>query len=200
MNNSPRRRFWVTITNTFGAFGYFFGFLEWFWVIMLYFSVIQSLARFVAPTTQQQVQQAPSLSFVLPGPVETAVIAITTVLMVALSIYVLIKIPSSIVKTGRKMVQNTSQQAAPLVIRTQHKKDTKKTRLRITAKLIVVGKLLIVALPIIATLLSCLLDKQSIDYTIAVTISCGLATFSMVSFVLQYTLAKLFRVPLQKVW
>lgn len=89
---------------------------------------------------------------------------------------------------------------APIVIKVQHKKDTKKLHARLTSKLILAIKLLLVVIPIALTAASGLLEKQSIDYPIAIVVGCGLAGFSVAFFAFQYVLAGLLRVKMPGLW
>lgn len=188
------------VANFFGALGYFFGFLQWFWVVLLYFSVIQSVTLFVSPSADKPVTPPPIPAFTLPNSVEMIIVGITVVVMVAVTIYALIKIPMSIVKTSNKVVHKTAQTMTPIVIKAQHKKDTKKLRIKLTVRLILMLKLLLVIVPIGLTAASIWLDKQSVDYSIALVIGCGLACVSAIFFVLQYTVAGTLRVKLRELW
>lgn len=200
MKQKPEHSFKKTFTNAFGALGYFFGFLEWFWAIMLYFSVLKAFTLFVSPSADQSVEQHPAMAFTPPSPVEGVIITVITVVMVLVSIYVLIKMPSTVVKTSSKMVRKTTDSMAPLVIKAQHVPDTKKARAKLTAKLMVGVKLLLVIMPLGLTAGSGLLEKQSVDYSIAMVVGCTLAIISLFFFVIQYTVAALFRLKLFQIW
>lgn len=184
------------ITNSFGSLGYFFCFLQWFWVIMLYFSVIQSVTLFVTPTADKQIEQTPDFTFTLLGPLDAVIVAIVTGIMIVITIYVLIKIPISIVKNSNKVVRKTTETMAPIVIKSQHKKDTKKNRAMITPKLALIMKLLLVIIPIALTTTSGLLEKPSIDYSIAMIVGCGLACLSVMFFAIQYVSAGLLHIKI----
>jgi hypothetical protein len=200
MEQNVRRNAKRSVANFFGAFGYFFGFLQWFWVVMLYFSVIQSVTLFVMPKASDHIEQPHVLAFTLPNSVEVVILVITVAIMLSVMLYVLIKIPMSIVKTGNKVVHKTAETMTPMVLRTQHKQETKKFRDMITSKLILAIKLLLILIPIALTVSSGLLQKQSIDYAIALIIGCGLACFSVIFFAIQYTAAGLLRVKLRDLW
>ena len=186
--------------NFFGSFGYLLCSLQWFWVVMLYFSVIQSMALLVSPHAGKQVEQPPGFTFALPGPLEAIILTIVAATMVGVTLYALIKIPMSIVKTGNKVVRTTAETVAPMVINVQHKKDTKKFHAKITSRLILAIKLLLIIIPLAFTMASGLLEKQSIDYSIAMIIGCGLACFSTVFFAVQYASARLLHVKISDLW
>lgn len=200
MRQKPERSIKRTISNAFGALGYLFGALQWFWAVMLYFSVVQPFILFISSRDSGAASQAPSFTFTLPGPVQAAIIIIVVVVMIALTIYMLIKIPMNIVKTSNKAVHKTTATMVPMVIKAQHKKDTPKARVKMASKLVIAVKALLVTIPVVLTVASGLLGKQSIDYSIAVIIGCGLACFSVAFFAVQYAAAGLFRIKLSDLW
>lgn len=188
------------IANFFGSFGYLFCFLQWFWAVILYFSVIQSVILFVSPKANEQIEQPHNLTFALPDSTAMIITAIVVVVMVAITIYIFAKIPVSIVKTSNKIVHKTAETMTPVVIKAQHKKDTKKFHAKITAKLILMIKLLLIIIPIALTAASGLLEKQSMDYSIVMIIGGTLACLSAVFFALQYALAGLFHIKMSDLW
>lgn len=200
MQQKPKRNFKKSLVNAFGSFGYFFGLLEWFWVVMLYFSVLKAFTLLVSPNTSQPVEQHASFTFTPPSPIESIIIAVITVVMVLVSVYVLIKMPSNMVKAGSKAVHRTTDAMVPLVVKARHVPDTKKSRAKITAKLIVGVKLLLVIIPVGLTAGSGLLEKQSVDYSIAMVVGCALAAMSLFFFAVQYLLAVLLRVKTSQIW
>jgi hypothetical protein len=187
-------------SNFFGSFGYLFCFLQWLWVVMLYFSVVQSATLLISPNADKQVEQSPSFTFALPDSSEIIILVIVMTVMIAVTIYVLIKIPMSIVKTSNKIVHKTAETMTPIVIKAQHKKDTKRFHAKITSTLMLAIKLLLVVAPVMLTVASGLLEKQSIDYSIAMLIGGGLACFSAVFFAIQYSLANLLHVKASDLW
>jgi len=154
------------------------------------------MASFVSPSNDKQVEQSSSFTFTQPGPLEVMILGAIVIIMVALTIYTLISIPKSIIKTGNKIVYRTAETITPLVIETQHKQDTKRLRITITSRLAFAIKVLLILMPLILAAASRLLEKQPIDYSIVLIIGCGLACFSIAAFVSQYFLAKLFHVKL----
>lgn len=188
------------VANTFGSLGYLFCFLQWFWAIMLYFSVIQSVTLFISPNADKKVEQTSNLTFTLPGPLEVIILVTVVAIMVAITIYALLTMPRSIVRTSHKIVNRTAETMVPVVMKAQHKHDTKKFRAVITSRLALAIKVLLIVLPIALTTTSGLLEKQSIDYTIAMVAGGGLASLSILFFAIQYLLAGLLRVRVSDLW
>jgi hypothetical protein len=186
-------------TNFFGAFGYFCCALQWCWAALLYFSVIKSATLLIAPRATSHVVQT-HLATTPPSSFEMILLAIFTAFMVVVTLYILIKTPTYIAKTGSKVAHRTVERAAPIVLQVQHKKETKKSYMRITVKLMLVVKLVLIIMPIVLAATSGLLEKQSIDYSIAMIASCSLAGFSAIFFAIQYALAGLFHSKLSELW
>ena len=184
--------------NFFGAFGYLFSCLQWFWAIMLFFSIFQSVSIFLGADDTPSFSEPVAQVAQPPSALQLIILAVIVALMVGITIYALVKIPMGIVKTGNRVVHQTAKTMTPVVAKVQHRPVTKKARRKITVRLIVAIKLLLVALPLAATALSGLLDKQSIDYAIAMILGGGLAGFAVLSFGLQYALAGIFRVKLSE--
>jgi hypothetical protein len=182
--------------NTFGSFGYLFCFMQWFWAVMLYLTVIQSITLLISPSNTNHVEQSSSFTLTQSGPLRIVILAVVVSVMVVITIYALISLPKSIVKTGNKIVHKTAETITPLVIETQHKQDTKRRRVIITSKLMLIIKLLLILVPLLLAVASRLLEKQSIDYSIVLIIGCGLACCSAASFAIQYFLAKLLHVKI----
>ncbi len=188
------------IANFFGSFGYLFCFSQWFWTVILYFSVIQSAALFISPNVNKQVEQPSNLTLTPPSSSDVIIVAIIVAVMVVITIYALIKIPMGIVKTGNKVIHRTAETMAPVVIRAQHKKDTKKFHAKITSKLMLAIKLLLIVIPVALAAASGLLEKQPLDYSIVMTIGWALACLSIVFFAVQYALAGLFHIKMSDLW
>lgn len=187
------------IANTFGSFGYLFCCMQWFWAALLYLSVIQSISSLVSPITDHQIENTPVRTMTDPNPIAMVLLGVVVVIMVALTIYALIRIPRDIVKTSNKIVHKTANAVTPLVIKTRHKKDTKKIRNLITVKVMLILKALIVTIPVLLTIASKLLEQQSIDYSIALFVGWMLASCSAAAFIIQYILAWLVRIKLSDI-
>jgi hypothetical protein len=184
-------------SNFFGAIGYFFTSVQWFWLILLYSSLITGLATSMSHETKKHVVEPTAvvdLGSSIPMIIITAVI---TFLMVALTIYILIKIPSTLVKASKKVVHGASENAAPMIMQVQNKKDTKKFHIKLTSNLIIATKIVFIIIPVILSFTSRFLEKQPFDFYLAMFVGIWLASLSLAFFVLQYVLAKILSVKRQ---
>ena len=194
MKVEAKHRLKKVIANSFGTLGYLTSFLQWLWATILYLSLIQSTTTFINEYNQTPTQAPTQLSISMPGPLGIIILGVTVVVMIAITVYAIIAVPRAIVKTSNKVVHKTAEAAAPLVMRAQHKKESKRLRLKLTTRLVLVVKVLLVVLPLILTAASKLLDEQFISYSIALIAGSALACVSIVFFALQYILALAFKV------
>lgn len=201
MDKINKTDFKVKIANLFGAFGYLFCSLQWLWAVLLYFSLINSLFLVLKSNNATEiVDKTPAIAS--PSSDISLIIfsAIIIVVMLALTIYVIIKMPSVIVKTSKKVVNETAENITPIILKVQHKKDTKKRHLKLSSRLVLIIKIVLLAAPLLLSLLSQFLDNQMVDYSVAVFISLWLAGFVLISFCIQYLLAKLLNISQKELW
>ena len=199
MRIRTKTNFKKNVANFFGAFGYFFCSLQWFWVILLYSSFITGLALYMSQGAGNNVVESPAVveqSSVL----SMIILVVITIIMVALTMYILIKIPSTIVRTSKNIVHKTAEDATPLILRIQHKKDNKSNHLKLTPRLVLFMKIILLIAPVVLAFTSQFIDKQVIDFYIAMYASLWLACVSVIFFVFQYILASLFAIKRQDLW
>lgn len=165
---------------------------------MLYLSVMQTAVSFVTPTADTQIGNTPQIT--LPSQVEIAFAVVVTVFMVGITIYALVKLPMNVAKTGGKIVQTATSTVAPIIIKAQHKKDTKKNRMKVVPKVLLAIKALLVLIPTIATMLSFLLAELPISHSVALIIGIGLACIGVSFFAFQYLFAAVFRIKATELW
>lgn len=183
------------VANFFGVIGYIACFLQWSWAVIQYISTIMSFSISAVDVEKNNQMTKPIIDLgTLPSSALTITSVIVIIFIITITIYAFSKTPSAIVSTGTKVVHKAAEATAPLIIKSSHKKDTKKFRLIITAKLVVVFKAALIIIPLIATVLSKFLDDQSFDYQIATLVALALTAISLLLFTLQYISAKVFGV------
>lgn len=184
--------FKLAIANFFGAMGYLFCGLQWIWTALLYFSVIKSTAIFFstnpdAPTQQPIAQIAPNSATIIIG-------GIVTIIMIIITIYIFVKIPSTISRASKKVVESSASATAPLIIKSQHKKLTPKSRMVMTAKMITILKIVMIILPITLAAASQLIIDPAFTMQISMAVSIILGALAALHFVAQYLLNRLAKV------
>lgn len=185
------------LLNTLGALAYLFCLLQWLWTVALFLPLILKsdfMQQFVQPTVAPTpvVSQPAELS--VAGIIFVAAVA---VVMILLTIYIIIKIPAVVGKTGSKLTHQATAVALPLV--TKHKKLPKKRRLQLTARLLFITKIIFCLIPFGILFFA---DSQTDGITreIALTIGAVTALFSLGLFSLQAIGAKLLHVDYRTTW
>lgn len=176
------------VSNSFGVLGYLSCCLQWVWILVLYFDKYKETLMSFSKTENTE-GYLPNFTIQLPEVVTLVVGSIIVVLVLCLTVYVIIKIPSTIVNTSKKAIRDTAEKAAPLAIKAMHKKQTKKLRLKITYELIIVIKTVLIIIPIALTYAHQFSGNQQIDYEIVKIVGCFLSAFSAVTFGIQYILS-----------
>ena len=184
-------KFKSNLVNFFGSLGYLSCAMQWIWVVILYSSVLRTVALYFshAASDAHVIKSSPADTSASPSALLLFFGVIVAVTMILLTIYVLVKIPSTITKTGKKVVGETAEHVAPFVLRVQHKKITEKNRKKLAPLLIVIIKLLLITISIALSLASMFLDKPVFALSIIVYSSLFLAGLSFVFFAFQYILA-----------
>ena len=188
------------ISNIFGALGYFACLMQWFWATILYISFLKSVVLFISPETNNVVTKTNTVVNYGSNTPSIIFAVIVTILVLILTIYVLIKMPSTVLKTSKKVVAETAESVAPIVLKVQHKKDTKKNHIKLTSQIVLVIKIVLVIIPIILSFMSKLLKTQMFDFNIVMFVGVWLAAFTLIFFAFQYLIAKFLAVRNQDLW
>jgi hypothetical protein len=193
--NILKRKF----VNFFGAGGYFLNSLQWLWVVLLYSGLITEIAKTMGNKQSDQVVQSTQVIDVSQNIPMLIITAGITIAMILLSIYIILKIPSSLVKTSKKVVRSSADNATNLILQAQ-KKDTKKNHMILTPLVIIVMKILLIIIPVILVFTSQFIEKQIFDFYISIYIGGLLACFSLLFFVFQYLIAGILSVKNRDLW
>jgi hypothetical protein len=136
----PPSRLKSALLNTLGALAYLFCLLQWVWTAVLFLPGIMR-SDFMKQFLQKPVTPPPVTSQAVDAPVAGIIfMAIFVVLMIVATLYIIIKIPSVVGKTGSKITHKTTDLTLPIV--THHKELPAKKRLQLTARLLFIVKIL----------------------------------------------------------
>ncbi len=194
--NNRKRKF----ANFFGAIGYFVCSLQWAWMLLLSFSLIKAVVSFLGQNSEST-SARPLASFDLESNLIFIIIAaVIVVLTVSLAIYNLVAMPAAIVKTGKAAVQETAKSVVPIIIKAGHIKDTKKRRLVLTSRLVLILKMFLIAVPFAGSATSKFLQEQFVDYYAAMYVSVLLLCISLICFMLQYVFGRILSVETRSLW
>jgi len=190
-----------TVANFFGALGYLSCSLQWLWAVLLYASLIKMLALFFTPVADNSIV-APVSAPTSSNPNIFLIIfsAIVVITMILLTIYIFIKIPMTIIKSSKKVVHEAADNVAPILLKVQHKKDTKKNKIKLAPLLVVFLKVILITTPIVLSFMSQFIQEQTIEFYVAMYASIWLAGFSFAFFIFQYSIGGLFSIKRQDLW
>lgn len=189
----------------FGSIGYFFCSMQWVWAFLLYFSLIKLFALSMVPENKSEslpIQPAiPRPDVMVAGNAGPDIFFIIfagliTVVVISITIYVIIKMPSTIAKASNNIVSSAAENVTPIILQIQHKKDTKKNHLKLTPLLILMMKIILIIAPIGLIIASQLVPDKFISFDIAMCVGLWLFCVSFIAFLIQYSLAKLFLLKL----
>jgi len=200
MNIKIKYNFKKNVVNFFGAFGYIFCSLQWLWATALNFSLIMAFVSFISPNPSNHVVKSTESLSLGSNPLVVIISIVITIITALITMYIIFKIPSTIVNTAKKALHNTAENVTPLVLRIQHKKDTKKNHISLTPRIILILKIILMITPLILSFTSKFVDKQMFDFYIAMFISLWLACTSIAFFAFQYILATIFSTKRQDIW
>lgn len=206
MSKGTKTNLKKNIVNFFGALGYLLCSLQWLFVVVVYSNFIKELLVADRTVVEQHVPQPSPLAVSVHTDSNLALIILIAVIVVgvvALSAYLLIKIPKTIVTTSTKVVHVAAEHAAPVVLRMQHvqeREQTPKRLRRVTSYLIATLKVLFIAAPLILAFCGQFTSNQALNFTMTMYGSIALAGATTLFFILQFVLARILRVPRQDLW
>ncbi|UTX51043.1 hypothetical protein KI440_02440 [Candidatus Saccharibacteria bacterium TM7i] len=201
---SPPRSRRERFVSGFGATGYFFAVIQWLMAFALYFVWIYTyflvpMQPTATPNTPAPTPAPAVPSFEAPSPFVTVLLALFALAMIGVTIYALIVFPRLVSRAGSKAATVVAKQAAPLVLKAQHLPETKKNTLKISGRIIIVLKVLMVAVPLGLAWASQFIGEQVLSLDMALLAAAVLAVPTAFFFVAQYVCAWAMKVPLEKV-
>lgn len=198
METNKKPNFKQKFTNFFGGLGYLGCAAQWLWVVLLYFSYIRGIISLMAPIATTEVVE--TLPVVQPiNPLTFVIGSIAVISMVALTIFVFVKMPSTIAKTSEKFIHKSAESVTPILLRIQKKKETKRNRIKLTFGLILIIKISLIIIPVILSFMSQHIKNNTFDFYIAMYVSIFLFCISLIFFGVQYIAARLFSVNKQDI-
>lgn len=184
--------------NSAGVVGYLFVLLGWIWALAL---VLTNTGLVDLFASEQPKSSPPAVSFPefsLPEPIAIVLLAGLAVFMIGLSVYAFLKVPAEAIKQGSRAAHKAADKLAPVVAR--KKPLSKKKRLNLTARLVFYIKLALIVVPVAATagLVVFVGSDLSLAPDLVIIVSAGTGAVAMLFFALQYALARITKLPLDK--
>lgn len=190
----------VAVVNTIGVFFYLTCLFQWAWSALPYMpGIIQFLDMFQSKPDQPVSHvNAPSLISSAPTPLVWIIGTLITIAILSLTIYILIKLPISIAKSGQKLTQKTTSYILPAVSR--HVKLTPKKRQRLTARIIIDIKIALSVLPVILGLCVYFLPESALGYELTAFIVAVLGISSLCLLSLQVVMIRWLKPAPHAIW
>lgn len=187
------------VANIFGTLGYGSLLIQWLWVALLYGPLLldQPVAKLLLPSDVPS-KPAEPIAVVAPSPSIFIVAGVITIVVVALTVYVLAKLPKVIGETGQRITQDTATALVTVATRHRPLKPVKKRRL--TSRVVAGVKVALSVVPLLAVLPAVLLPALPLSYDIILVVAAASAIMTVGCFGLQYALAWVLKLKLQYIW
>lgn len=186
----------LKFANLFGAFGYMSLFLEWLWVFTLIFYPLAKHLNFMLPSKAPIQHAAPAPLFTANATLSLVIGGIVAVACLALVIYGLYSVPRDLAKASSRATHQVARAVLPAI--THHKPLSKKQTRRLTYATMNWLKLAAILLPLLAYTVAPgfpVLSKPVVG-----VIACFFASWAVVWFGIQLTIAKVTHCDTSAVW
>lgn len=173
-------------------FGYTSLVLQWLWVSVLFLPRLfenESIKDFFIPSANTSA--TPSIEFHTPPLLATILAILITLVVLAVTVFILLRLPTTISKTGEKATLKTAEKIIPVIV--HHKKLPAKKKRELTVQMIRVIKFVLILLPFF--LLSFVaVFPASLPGDIVIFVGTFLALGSLVWFSLEYAFGRILKV------
>ncbi len=201
MHKKTKTSIQTNIVNIFGALGYIACTVQWLWGVILYSSVLQSYLTSITPAIDTPVAQPiastgdgnSSIIFLIFG-------AVVTILVIALTVYLVIKTPSTIVKTAVKVVHETAETITPVMLHIERKQDTVINHKKTATNIRLILKIILVLIPFVASIMSQFISVPLFSTGIIMYSSIALLSLTALLFIIQSMLGTLLKVANKSIW
>jgi len=183
-------------TNIVGTLGYFSVLLQWAWTLLIlcYPLLTDDNSILLPPKPIHPIHtHASSLS---TSPVMLIVALVVTAFILALTVIVLVKLPKKIGQQGARVTHQTADAVIPLIV--GHKALPKKKRIKLSYRIALIIKALLVIIPIIG--LFFIPSSVPLDITIIRYVGIFCACWSIFYFGLQQLIGIAAKLSLSKLW
>ena len=191
----PAKR--VVAANLFGTLGYISAIFQWAWALLLLcYPLITERPEFLLPSTPPPVQSPVPEVVPALAPIVTVIAIIATLLVLVMTIVVLARLPRAVGKKAAILTKTAANAAIPIV--THNKKITKLQRKKLSYRLSLAVKFLIITLPF--GLLYFVNSSAAIPPVASWTVGLFCAALSLVYFVIQQIIAAVGKVDRGLLW
>lgn len=190
----PSKR--TLVVNTFGTLGYISVIFQWVWSLLLlaYPLITASPDLFLqqhTPKNTTPLEIAPAFS-----PLLTVIAIATTVLILIATTIVVARLPKTVGQGASRLTKTTAKSILPAVAR--HKKISKKERQRLSYRIILVLKAILVGVPLVVLLFARPIEQ--LDSSVMWAIALFAAACSLAYFCTQQIVAYFGKIPRADIW
>ncbi len=184
----------LLLCNTFGTLGYMSTTLQWAWLLVVSLPLFtqSKIAELILPSQQP----TPIQPVTLQGPSQLWVFVglVVSIVVIVATFFVLLRLPVSVAKTGKKISDKSAAAVIPVV--TRHKSITKKAKKKLSLRLVKLFKLALIIAPLGLLLLTYFI-QTTLAHDIVLFVGAFLTIGSLLWFSLQYIVARLLDVAPQ---
>lgn len=183
------------IVNGFGALFYMSCLLLWLWACLPFLPLLIDFSE--SMQTSNTTQTAHSFEINVPPIIALIAGSIVAVLAIAASLYIMIKTPSTVAKTGHTAVKHATHKIAA------HPKIQQlpvNRRKKLTTRLVLSIKLALCLIPPIICAASVSLTPLELRYPVFLGVAIALSGAALSCLTAQHLTAKLLRVPSSLMW
>lgn len=185
------------IVNLLGALFYLGCLMQWMWSLLPFMPGIIQFTEMLRTPADTPAEPVVPIIALAPSPITTILSVAVVVIVISVVIYILIKAPATVGKTGQKLTTKASDYIVPAV--SHHKKLSPKKRQRLTARVIVYLKISLSVLPVI--LGSCAyFITTDLPYDIIMLVAAIIGVITLITLCLQLSLTTLLKVSPEKTW
>lgn len=192
-NNLPRPVLFAS--NAVATLGYISLLLQLLWLTIIYLPGLlenESFKNIFLPNPSVEQPAHTSTASLADNPLALVGVGILTIVMIILTIYLLIKLPSAVARSGHKVTSEVTQVAVPII--THHKNVSVAKRRTLTFRISFAIKFIFTLLAYL-TLFIPVDSTQMLESGIIWSIGSILASSTLLWFGVQFVLAKAFSLP-----
>lgn len=187
------------LVNALGAIGYVFVAIQWMWAFIIVVIPLASHPFFMElfmpssrPASEPLIGLGP-----MPELAQSVVMVFSVIMSLGIIIYVAIKAPAVVGRTGQRMTRKVATKALPVI--THRKKITKKRKKSLLERLTWSIKAGMVVMPALALAVPPG-DIIDLNHDASIVFGLALASVSAIYFGLQFIFAKLWAIDANRVW
>ncbi len=192
---TPRsKNAWQTTANVFGTLGYLSLVMQWTWGLVIFaYPLITDPNSFIM---KRDTDYTPPTITIPASPILAVVLAAISLAVLVFTVVTIIRLPKAVGKTGAKITHTASNLIVPAIV--HHQPISKKRRLKLSFRIVLALKLLLLTLPVASLTLAPTLEV--LPHNAMLVVGALGALITLADFILQYAIATIARIPRSAIW